>query len=31
LKDVGVGYFYLADDPGQVTYHAYWVQDMAMP
>jgi uncharacterized protein YkwD len=31
LKDIGVGYVYLANDPGKVTYQAYWVQDLASP
>jgi uncharacterized protein YkwD len=27
LREVGVGYYYLANDPGTVTAHAYWTQD----
>lgn len=26
LRETGVGYVYLADDPGAVVYHAYWTQ-----
>jgi uncharacterized protein YkwD len=25
-RDTGVGYYYLANDPGNVTYHYYWTQ-----
>lgn len=31
LRDVGAGYYYLADDPGQVTAHAYWTEDFGTP
>ena len=27
LREIGVGYYYLANDPGNVTAHAYWTQD----
>ncbi len=27
LREIGVGYYYLANDPGQVTAHTYWTQD----
>jgi uncharacterized protein YkwD len=27
LREIGVGYFYLASDPGKVTAHTYWTQD----
>ncbi|HEY7094732.1 MAG TPA: CAP domain-containing protein [Ktedonobacterales bacterium] len=27
LHEIGVGYYYLANDPGNVTAHAYWTQD----
>ena len=27
LQEIGVGYYYLANDPGQVTAHTYWTQD----
>ena len=27
LREIGVGYSYLANDPGNVTAHAYWTQD----
>jgi hypothetical protein len=26
-QESGVGYSYLADDPGNVTAHTYWTQD----
>ncbi|MGE5334758.1 MAG: CAP domain-containing protein [Nitrososphaerota archaeon] len=27
LRDIGVGYVYLASDPGKVTAHTYWTED----
>ncbi len=27
LEDIGVGYFYLADDTGDLNYRHYWTQD----
>ncbi len=27
LHDIGVGYVYLANDPGKVTSHTYWTED----
>ena len=27
LHDIGVGYYFLATDPGKVTAHTYWTQD----
>ncbi len=27
LREIGVGYYYLANDPGNVTAHTYWTQD----
>jgi uncharacterized protein YkwD len=27
LEDIGVGYFYLADDTGELNYRHYWTQD----
>jgi uncharacterized protein YkwD len=27
LRDVGVGYFYLADDHNSIAYHWYWTED----
>lgn len=27
LHDIGVGYVYLANDPGKVTAHTYWTED----
>ena len=27
LHDIGVGYYYLANDPGKITAHTYWTQD----
>lgn len=31
LRDIGVGYVYLADDPGKVTAHTYWTEDFGAP
>jgi len=30
LREIGVGYFSLASDPGKVTAHTYWTQDLGM-
>jgi uncharacterized protein YkwD len=27
LREIGVGYYYLANDPGKITAHSYWTQD----
>jgi uncharacterized protein YkwD len=27
LREIGVGYYYLANDPGKITAHTYWTQD----
>lgn len=27
LQDIGLGYYYLADDPGHIQAHTYWTQD----
>jgi uncharacterized protein YkwD len=27
LHEIGVGYYYLTNDPGKVTAHTYWTQD----
>jgi uncharacterized protein YkwD len=27
LHDVGVGYYYLANDPNTIAYHEYWTED----
>jgi uncharacterized protein YkwD len=27
LREIGVGYVYLASDPGKVTAHTYWTED----
>jgi uncharacterized protein YkwD len=27
VKDIGVGYFFLADDTGKTNYNAYWTQE----
>lgn len=27
LRDIGVGYVYLASDPGKITSHTYWTED----
>jgi len=31
VVDVGVGYYYLAIDPGKITNHTYWTQDFGRP
>lgn len=31
LQDIGVGYYYLANDTGAVNYHHYWVQLFGTP
>jgi uncharacterized protein YkwD len=31
LRQVGVGYYDLADDGGKLTFHTYWTQDLATP
>jgi uncharacterized protein YkwD len=31
LRDIGVGYYYLANDPGKITAHTYWTQDFGTP
>jgi uncharacterized protein YkwD len=31
LRNIGVGYYYLANDPGRITAHAYWTQDFGTP
>jgi uncharacterized protein YkwD len=31
VVDVGVGYYYLANDPGKITNHTYWTQDFGKP
>jgi uncharacterized protein YkwD len=31
LHDIGVGYYYLADDGGNVTAHTYWTEDFGTP
>ena len=28
FRDIGVGYVYLADDPGKITAHTYWTEDL---
>lgn len=30
LRDVGVGYVYLGNDPGNVTAHTYWTEDFGV-
>jgi uncharacterized protein YkwD len=30
-RDIGVGYYYLANDPGSVTYRHYWTQVFGTP
>jgi len=29
--EIGVGYYYLANDTGGVNYHSYWTQDFGRP
>lgn len=31
LKEIGIGYYFLADDTGKVNYHHYWTQVFATP
>ena len=31
LKEIGVGYYFLADDTGKVNYRHYWTQVFATP
>lgn len=31
LVDIGVGYYYLANDPGKIRAKYYWTQDFAVP
>lgn len=31
FTEIGVGYAYAADDPGNVRYHHYWTQVLARP
>jgi uncharacterized protein YkwD len=31
LLDIGVGYYYLANDAGSVSYQHYWTQILATP
>jgi uncharacterized protein YkwD len=31
VVDIGVGYYYLANDPGNITNHTYWTQDFGKP
>lgn len=31
LREIGVGYYYLANDPGTITAHTYWTQDFGTP
>ncbi len=31
LHDIGVGYYYLANDPGNITAHYYWTEDFGTP
>jgi uncharacterized protein YkwD len=31
LTEIGVGYYFLADDTGKVNYHHYWTQVFATP
>lgn len=27
FQEIGIGYYYLADDPGEINYRQYWTQD----
>jgi uncharacterized protein YkwD len=31
LREIGVGYYYLANDTGEVNYRHYWTQVFATP
>ncbi|HEY9641992.1 MAG TPA: CAP domain-containing protein [Coleofasciculaceae cyanobacterium] len=31
LKEIGVGYFFLSQDTGNVNYNSYWTQDFGTP
>jgi uncharacterized protein YkwD len=31
LKEIGVGYYFLAEDTGEVNYHHYWTQVFGTP
>ena len=31
LRDIGVGYCYLADDSNAIAYHTYWTEDFGTP
>lgn len=31
LRDIGVGYYYLKNDPGTIQAHYYWTQDFGTP
>jgi uncharacterized protein YkwD len=31
LREIGVGYYYLANDTGEVNYGHYWTQVFATP
>ena len=31
LRDIGVGYCYLANDPNAIPYHSYWTEDFGTP
>jgi uncharacterized protein YkwD len=31
LKEIGVGYYFLANDTGNVNYNSYWTQDFGSP
>jgi len=31
MREIGVGYYYLADDTGRFTYQHYWTQVFAIP
>lgn len=31
LREIGVGYCYLANDPNTIAYHSYWTEDFGTP
>ncbi|HEY9699356.1 MAG TPA: CAP domain-containing protein [Trichocoleus sp.] len=31
VQEIGIGYFFLAADPGRVKYHTYWAQSFGTP
>lgn len=31
LQEIGIGFYHLANDPGNVSFHYYWTQDFGTP